>query len=357
MRFNWILRLMAFYRFGIAGEGGGAAVDRGDDFTPTGPDATGDGEPAASKAAAEKLTAELEAEKAAKDAADAEAAAAAAAAGNDEVDDDDENASAEAKAAKKAKKDTRVPLARHEALLKKERDERERVERELNALKVGQEVAKTNERLTEAENQLVKLETEYSKLLTDGEAAQAAAKMTEIRKLERSIIQSKAAMETQAAEARAVDRVRYDTTLERLEDAFPAINPDHADYDQAQAAEVIELRDAYIATGKFSRADALKKAAKVLLGAGNTRQERAVDTEVRVDKDAVAKAAAEERRLAQIKKNADAAAKQPPNSDKVGQDHDKMGGKLDHKKVMSMKYEEFAKLSDADLAELRGDTV
>jgi len=47
----------------------------------------------------------------------------------------------------------------------------------------------------------------------------------------------------QAAEARAVKRVRYDTTVERLEAQFPALNLDHADFDKAKTAEVLELKE------------------------------------------------------------------------------------------------------------------
>lgn len=330
--------LSPFMMFAVDGDSGGGsgggAVDRGDDFVPT--DEAVDDE--------------------AKGATDTKAA------GHDDDDIDPDNPDAdktEKKPEDKAdgKKDSRIPLSRHKAMLEKERASRAALEQELAMLKQGKQVADTNEQLTEAENKVIGLEKEYTKLLVDGEIEKAAAKMAEIRRLERSITETKSTFQIQAAEARAYERVQYDSTVERLETAYPVLNPDHDDYDKELTAEVVELRDGYIATGKYTRAQAIQKAAKTLLGAKTSRQERAVESEVRVDKEDVAKAAAAERATAQRKKNADVANKQPPSTTKIGIDSDKMGGTLDAKVVMKMSQDEFAKLDDATLARMRGDVI
>ena len=125
--------------------------------------------------------------------------------------------------------------------------------------------------------------------------------------------------------------------------------------DEALMAEVVELRDGYVATGKYSQAEAIQKAAKTLAGAATTRQIAAVETEVRVDKDAVAKAAAAERAATQRAKNGKVAAGQPASTAAVGIDHDKLGGKVTGEAVMRMKQDEFNKLDEATLSSLRGD--
>lgn len=258
---------------------------------------------------------------------------------------------------KPPKKDTRIPLARHEELLAKERERRETLERELANTRQGQQIAVTNEKIAEAEEKLIKLEGDYTKLLADGEVEKAAKMMGDIRKAERAINETKSTLMVQAAEARAYERVRYDTVVERLEEAYPALNPDHADYDAAQTTEVVELRDAYVATGKYGRAEAIQKAAKTLMGAATSRQATAVTADVRVDKEDLAKATAQERSAAARTKAAAAAGAQPPSLTKVGLDSDKMGGVLDAKAVIKMSQDEFSKLDDKVLAKMRGDEL
>jgi hypothetical protein len=189
---NWINHLMSFYRFGIAGgdEGGDTGViDRGDDFTPSDDDAD---EQAADKAA-KKFEEDL--------AKDKKGAKTAAEESDDASDDDGENEDEEKAndAAKgKAKKDTRIPLSRHKELLEKERAQRQRLQAELDKMHAGKEVQATNERITEAEKKLLGLEAEYAELVTGDDPKKAAAKMAEIRRLDRDIADSKAALPSSA---------------------------------------------------------------------------------------------------------------------------------------------------------------
>lgn len=275
----------------------------------------------------------------------------------DEEKNPDEEKEEKAEEKKGAKKDTRIPLKRHQELLAKEREAREVLERQLAASKKAETLQVTNERITAAEEKLLAAEKEYNDLLVDGKAAEATAKMREIRALEREIGTAKTTMEVQAAEARAYDRVRYDMTVERIEAAYPALNQDHDDFDKEKTAEVMELFHGYVATGKYDRAGALQKAVKVLLGSATTRQNAATETDVRVNKDDVAEQVRKQRAAEQRRKNAEAADKQPPDASKVGKDHDKLGGKLTADKVMKMKQDEFAKLTEADIAALRGDEI
>lgn len=331
-----------------AGEGDDlSAADRGDDWTPN------DGDAAELKAAAEKAEADKKAaeDKAAADkkAAEDKAAEDKAAAEKGEGDKKDD---------KDGKKDTRIPLSRHKELLDKARERAEALERENATLKASQVVAKTSDDIAKVEANVATMEKDYLKLLADGKVDEAAAKMREIRTAERGIITATSALEIQAAEARAYERVKYDTTVERLEAAFPVINPDdEANYDKEKTAEVIELRDAFMATGKYTRADALQKACKTLLKPSTAKQESAVEVDVRVDKDAVAKAAADERKKAAVEKALETDKKQPPNTANVGSDSDKSGGVLKATDVIKMDQTAFKKLTDADLSRMRGDEI
>jgi hypothetical protein len=345
--------------------GGGGGVDRGDDFPGADDDKDSDkggkgaedqaarDEAAAAKVAEDKAAADKKAagDKGEEHRSDEEIDA------DDALSDEEKVAEKAAAAAVKPKnKDTRIPLARHKELLAKEREQREALEKQLAKFQGGQQVADTNEQIGKDEAKLVELEAEYARLVVDGDHAKAAAKMGEIRKLERGIVEAKGAMATQAAEARAYERVRYDTTCDRLEKAYPVLDKDHDDYDKDKEAEVVDLMQAYRVRG-MTPSDALQKAARTILGAETKKQEDATTVKPKVDEDAAAKALAAERKAAQVKKNIDASGKQPPASKNVGVDSDKAGGALDAEAAIRMPYDKFVKLDEETLSRLRGDTI
>jgi hypothetical protein len=265
-----------------------------------------------------------------------------------EVEEEGEENAADDKA--KGKKDTRIPLARHKELLEKGRQEREALAAELEKYKQGTQVAKVAETIDATETKLIALETEYNKLLADGEIDKATAKMTEIRRTERTINDQKSQMAAQAAEARAYERVRYDTVVERIEEAYPIMNPDHEDFDEVQVKEVLDLQNAYRTNG-MTPAAALQKAVKILLGAGTAKAVVATTVTPNVAKEDVAKA----RKEAAVG-NAVAGAKgTPPSTAKVGLNSDDKGGALDAEKVMKMSQKDFDALDEKTLSKLRGD--
>ncbi len=210
-----------------------------------------------------------------------------------------------------------------------------------------------NADLTAAENNIIKLEKEYAGLLTDGEIDKAAALMQTIRKTERDMAEAKSDMKIHAAEVRATERARYNTALERIEVAFPSLNPDHDDYDEAAMAEVVDLKDAYQLKG-LTPTMALQKAVKLIVEPRTTRQEMATTTKPNVSE----KDIAAERKASAATKTADAISKTPASLARAGLNSDRLGGsEPDAQSVIKMTQGEFAKLSDAALAKLRGDTV
>lgn len=264
---------------------------------------------------------------------------------------DAEKAEAEAEP-KDPKKDSRIPLSRHEAVLNKEREKRADLERQLAQYQNGQQVASVNVEITALEDQVLKLEKEYANLLTDGEIDKATSVMAQIRKAERDMAEAKSDMKIHAAEIRATERARYSTSLERIESAFPTLNPDHDEYDEELMAEVVELKDAYQIKG-FTPTQALQKAVKALVEPRTTRQEMATSSTPRVnDKDVAA-----ERKKDAVGRTAAAVGKTPPSLARTGTDSDRMGGPADIHAVMKMSQAEFAKLSEDQLAKLRGDTL
>ncbi len=363
---NPLLKWLFAPIFGLSivegGGGGGSDEDRGD-FIPGDEDKGDDDAKAAAEAEAKKAAEDEAAKKAAEEAeakAAAEAEAKKTAAKDDEKEDEDD------KEDKKSKKDTRIPLSRHKEMLEKERAQREALEAELSKYKGGDKVAKTNEEITLSENKVVELDAKYAKFIADGDLEKAAATMREIRGLERDIADRKADMKAEEAEARAVERVRFDTIVDRIEDSYPEMNPKSEEYDVNKVAEVLEMKDAFQLKG-YAPSAALQKAVKYILGAETKKQATATTADPKLDAKEVEKAKEEEdakaakaaaRKEEQTKKNIDTATKQPPSTAKVGMDSDKAGGGiLDAKAVMKMSQQDFAKLDEKQLAVLRGDEI
>lgn len=342
--------------------GAAAAVDRGDDFTPT----------AETVAAAEKAgtisAADAEAERAklglpAAKAAPAPAAKVETAATDDAEDDDAEDEDADAAAAaaaKPAKKDSRIPLARHEAILAAERARREAAEQAVATFEKGKAVAATNEQIAELEAKITTLEEQYNDAIAEGESKKASALMKEIRTSERTVIEQKAEFRAQLATAQAVESIRYDAVVDRIEAAFPQIRPGAEEYDQSVVDDVVELQKAYVATGQYAPSQAMQRAVDKLLKPATAKQAAATAVTPRVDADDAAAAAKKlERDTAARKKNAAAANAQPPALAATGTDSDKAGGLLDAAKVIKLPFDQFMKTgpSEEELSRLRGDTV
>lgn len=343
------------------GETTDSGNDRGDNFTPSENDGT---------SAEEMLAAaEAKAEKVAADKLIADKATAAEKATADETDDEDDDETLtdeekEVKAAEKGKKgkDTRIPLARHKEVLQAERaktkaaqDARTELEQRYASQQGGKAIAQTNAQITTAENELLTLEEGLNKALIDGDAAAAAKSNKEIRALERSISEAKIAMASQAAESRAYERARYDTTVERIEAAYDVLNEDHESYDADKMETIMRVASSY---KDVTDSKALQLAVKRIMGEpGTTKQTAATEVKPKVSEDdaaAAAKAIADERKKAAVAKGL--RTKQPPAAGSVGENSDTAGGDLG-KNIMRLSQTDFSKIDEKTLATLRGDEL
>jgi len=335
---NLMRRLHAPAGEGGSDMGGTGAEDRGDDFTPT-----DDDEPAQDSAVKAEDT---------KGAADP----------GPDVDPEDPDADPEddekpGEKPEAKKKDARIPLSRHKEMLEKERAKRAELEQKLAGFQQGKQVAELNEDITKAETEILKLEKEYATLLADGEVDKATAAMAKIRSIERQMAEAKSDMKIAAAEARAAERARYNIALERIEAAYPELNPESDTFDEDLMQDVVDLKASYESRRNMTPTQAMQKAVEKLIGSRTKAQEKALDTTPRVTEKDVSKEVAAERKKDAVKKVAEAVNKQPPSTAKAGMDSDKAGGSLNAKDVMKMSQADFAKLTEADLARMRGDEV
>lgn len=265
----------------------------------------------------------------------------------------DPNPEPESETDKKSRKDTRIPLSRHKELLDKERKAREAAEARVTQYERGSAVAKANEDLTKQEDALLKMEEDYNKLLADGEMAKARELLTKIRHTERGIIEAKSTAQNQLMYVQAVETARYNLTLERIEEAYPQLDPDSDDFDEAKLDEVADFKEVYERRG-MPASKALQKAVQRVFPKAETKaQETATTVAPRVT-DAEAEAA--RRKAAAVAKAAETAKSQPPSLSKAGQDNSRTLA-LTPTDVIKMNQNEFAKLDDEQLRKLRGDEL
>ena len=245
-----------------------------------------------------------------------------------------------------------IPLDRHEKLLKKERARREELEAQLSQSRAGQQMAQANEDLSRVEDELVAMEAKYNDLLAEGDTQTAAQLMTQIRRKNAELNSITAAQRDAEVMARAVEKVRFDEALDRIEEAYPELDPESEEYDEDTYQDVYDLMVAGRQRG-LSATKALQRAVARVMGAETTAQKRATTATPRVDENDVAS----RRRGEAVRRNLDAARRTPPATHRISANNDAAGGALTAKAVMSMSEDDFEKLSDKDLARLRGDVL
>ena len=259
-----------------------------------------------------------------------------------------------------------IPVERHERVLQNERERREAAERQLAAYQGAQKIVKVNEEITALEEKQNKLDEDLAKALADGDTAKAATLMRQIRTMDREIAAKNTAVTVAAAEARATETARYDTALERIEEAFPQLNSDHADFDEELAGDVGDLMAVYRQRG-MTPAKALQQAVARLVKPTTATQKDATTVTPRVDPDKIkdevkndGKSRDEvkaDRKADAVDKAIDAHKRTPPSTDDVGKNSDKMGGGLNSKDVSDLSYDKFNKIPEEDLAKVRGDVL
>lgn len=321
--------------------------DRGDDFVPTGPDAAAVATVATPTPTVEKTDKATKAPEAKEEEEEEEELDA-----DDKDKGDPENeADPEAEAEKKAKgkKDTRIPLSRHQEILDKNRAQYNALKQENELLKLQKNAEKTAEDLSAAEVKIEELETSYADLLSQGETEKATKVMAEIRRLERSVSEAKYEARAQAAERNTYERIQYDATVSSLESAYPAINEDSDEFDQEKTNEVIGLFQMFVTNGQ-TRSAAVQRAVRYVLGdPKSAKQEEAMKTqEDKVD-------VATKRKTDAVDRNISAHKRQPANLANKGAGGESTTAYVPD--VLKMSQDAFDKLSEDVIKANRGDEL
>lgn len=309
-------------------DGSDLGGDRGDSFTPTDDKAP---EP-------EKVVEEEKVESAADEDAEDEDE------GEEEPTRDDKGRFAK-KDDNTKKDEPRIPKARFDEAVNKERERVAALERQLAELQAAQAQVKKQEDTAKLDAEIDDLEKQRAKLLLDGEAEKAAEIASVIRAKERQLaIEESRSMSAQAKE-QAREEIRMELTVEKIEAEYPALNPEADEFDEDLVELVLSKQRTLMQKENLSPSKALAKAATSVMGRFGAKAEEPEQKGLKKD--------VEDRKQAQVKKNIETAKKQPASMKESGLDSDKMGDKAID--IANMSFEEFEALPEATRAKLRGD--
>ncbi len=318
-----------------AAAGGGGAADRGDDFKSPLDDAGKGGD---------KLDPDDEDDKSKDKGGEADP---------DKEGEETEEEKAERlrlEAEEEKKKRIRIPKARFDEALGKAKQREQALLDEIEKLKGGQHASATAKAVRDMRDEIDKMQDKYEDLILDGRKDEARKVRRHVEALRDELSEYQTNTKSEAARKAAIDEMSYNAQLAGYEAKYPALNPEHEDFDEDKTDEVATLLSAFVKAGQ-KRADALAKAVKYVLGTPPAAGKSGDDG----DK---SKELADQRAAEARKKAAEANKKQPPDGKNVGLDSDKAGGgKGGDVDVLRLSQDKFAKLDEETKAKLRGDIV
>lgn len=246
------------------------------------------------------------------------------------------------------KKRIRIPKSRFDEALGKAKQREQALLDEIEKLKGGQHASATAKAVRDMRDEIDKLQDKYEDLILDGRKDEARKVRRHVEALRDELSEYQTNTKSEAARKAAIDEMSYNAQLAGYEAKYPALNPEHEDFDEDKTNEVATLLNAFVKAGQ-KRADALAKAVKYVLGSPPAAGKG--------DDGDKAKELAEQRAAEARKKAAEANKKQPPNGKNVGLDSDKAGGKGGDVDVLRLSQDKFAKLDEETKAKLRGDEI
>lgn len=237
----------------------------------------------------------------------------------------------------------RIPKARFDEAVDKERRRAEAAERraaELEEAMQQRQQAGAAQAVTQARQTLAQLQDKYEELLVDGMREEARQVRTQIEHTRDQLQEARLAQIAEEARSRTLTTIKYETTLSAIESQYPELNPDGAQFSEDKANEVARLMQAFMSTGD-DNVSALKQAVRYVMGAPAAAPAKAPA------------AKPEDRAVAARQKAAAAAARQPQPSDLTGAS----SAAAQPVPLKRMSMEQFSKLDEATLAKMRGDEL
>lgn len=283
----------------------------------------------------------------------------------EEKEDDDQPRGPDGKFAKKddgQPADQRIPKARFDEAVNKERERAEAAERrlaELEARLTKSEPTKptVDPRTAEVDtldSKIVELHAKRDGFLADGNAEKASELLREIRAEERKLMRLEAEMIAEEKAGRATSQASEESLVDgvvaTLESTYEVLRKGSETYNERMIDLVVAEQQRLMATGLSPSKALLKAGTDIMELVG---QKKTTETKEETKGEDLKEA----RRKEALAKNLDTAKRQPGALKDVGLDSNAAGAKSVNLEVDKMTDKEFGALSEEQLANLRGDFV
>ena len=283
----------------------------------------------------------------------------------EEKEDDDQPRGPDGKFAKKddgQPADQRIPKARFDEAVNKERERAEAAERrlaELEARLTKSEPTKptVDPRTAEVDtldSKIVELHAKRDGFLADGNAEKASELLREIRAEERKLMRLEAEMIAEEKAGRATSQASEESLIDgvvtTLESTYEVLRKGSETYNERMIDLVVAEQQRLMATGLSPSKALLKAGTDIMELVGQKKTTETKDETKGED-------LKESRRKEALAKNLDTAKRQPGALKDVGLDSNAAGAKSVNLEVDKMTDKEFGALSEEQLAKMRGDFV
>ena len=261
----------------------------------------------------------------------------------------------------------RIPKARFDEAVSKERERAEAAERRLADLEARmnkqeptqvQQVVDPRATMVETlDAKIVELHTKRDSFLADGDAAKASELLKEIRAEERKLNRLETEMISEERAGRATNQVseeaRIDEVVKALEGDYDILRKGSETYNDRMIDLVVAEQQRLMQAEGLSPSKALLKAGSDIMTLVGQKKTSEVTKNVEDEKSDL-KA---ERQKAALAKSVDTAKRQPGALKDVGADSNAAGAKSPDLEVDKLTDKEFGELTNEQLAKMRGDFV
>ena len=244
-----------------------------------------------------------------------------------------------------------IPKERHQAVLEKARSRAEAAERRLAEIEQRQQQLNRTADVDKLEQDVADLRKQERAALLDGNEEKAAQLSAQADTLNRRIAIAEAGHMSAQDKDQALEDMRMELTIERMEEKYPVLDSNNEEFDQDIVDDILDKQAGLMQRERLSPSKALAKATESVM-------KRYTQKETAPEKAGLGAAqAATGRKEAAVAKNLDAAARQPGSMKDSGLDSDRAGQTAPTPDAGNMTVEEFNALPESTRAKMRGDFV
>lgn len=237
-------------------------------------------------------------------------------------------------------KEPMLPKSRYDSVARQNRELEARIAELEQAGKQKEADVAREEQTKSMETHIAELDVQYAEAVKEGDTDAMAQLRAQQREAEREMYRMEMQETGESSAAQAREQVRLDLTIDAIEENYEQLNPEADGYDQKLVDEIQELRAGFEATGRYSPTQALIKAVKTL-----------VPDPVSEVEDPTSKTTSTK----DLRKKVDAANKQPPDINDVGEQGNAAGKDTEDPSALDLSAEDFESLPESTLKRMRGD--